>query len=66
MLETEKKCCLKYLCVFVCTLSHRMLQVANSGGLGSVNADLAMCLLLAWVICYFCIFKGVKTTGKVS
>lgn len=54
------------MCVFVCTLSHRMLQVANSGGLGSVNADLAMCLLLAWVICYFCIFKGVKTTGKVS
>uniref|UniRef100_A0A673IJI8 Transporter n=1 Tax=Sinocyclocheilus rhinocerous TaxID=307959 RepID=A0A673IJI8_9TELE len=35
------------------------------GGLGTVNADLAMCLLLAWVICYFCIFKGVKTTGKV-
>uniref|UniRef100_A0A671SCG2 Transporter n=1 Tax=Sinocyclocheilus anshuiensis TaxID=1608454 RepID=A0A671SCG2_9TELE len=25
----------------------------------------AMCLLLAWVICYFCIFKGVKTSGKV-
>ncbi|XP_016343328.1 sodium- and chloride-dependent GABA transporter 2-like isoform X5 [Sinocyclocheilus anshuiensis] len=44
---------------------HRMLRVANSGGLGTVNADLAMCLLLAWVICYFCIFKGVKTTGKV-
>ncbi|XP_016126913.1 sodium- and chloride-dependent GABA transporter 2-like isoform X2 [Sinocyclocheilus grahami] len=44
---------------------HRMLRVANSGSLGTVNADLAMCLLLAWVICYFCIFKGVKTTGKV-
>ncbi|XP_058628104.1 sodium- and chloride-dependent GABA transporter 2-like isoform X3 [Onychostoma macrolepis] len=44
---------------------HRMLRVADSGGLGSVNADLAMCLLLAWVICYFCIFKGIKTTGKV-
>lgn len=44
---------------------HRMLRVANSNALGSVNGDLAMCLLLAWVICYFCIFKGVKTTGKV-
>ncbi|XP_051546830.1 sodium- and chloride-dependent GABA transporter 2-like [Myxocyprinus asiaticus] len=44
---------------------HRMLRVSNSGGLESVNSDLAMCLLLAWVICYFCIFKGVKTTGKV-
>uniref|UniRef100_A0A672M2I5 Transporter n=1 Tax=Sinocyclocheilus grahami TaxID=75366 RepID=A0A672M2I5_SINGR len=47
------------------SMSHRMLRVANSGSLGTVNADLAMCLLLAWVICYFCIFKGVKTTGKV-
>ncbi|ROL50095.1 Sodium- and chloride-dependent GABA transporter 2 [Anabarilius grahami] len=44
---------------------HRMLRMTDSGGLGSINADLAMCLLLAWVICYFCIFKGVKTTGKV-
>ncbi|XP_051544675.1 sodium- and chloride-dependent GABA transporter 2-like [Myxocyprinus asiaticus] len=44
---------------------HRMLRVSNSGGLESVNYDLAMCLLLAWVICYFCIFKGIKTTGKV-
>ncbi|XP_039524590.1 sodium- and chloride-dependent GABA transporter 2-like isoform X1 [Pimephales promelas] len=44
---------------------HRVLRENNSGGLGSVNADLSMCLLLAWVICYFCIFKGVKTTGKV-
>ncbi|KAI7797795.1 sodium- and chloride-dependent GABA transporter 2-like isoform X2 [Triplophysa rosa] len=44
---------------------HRMLRVSNSGGLESVNADLAMCLLLAWVICYFCIFKGVKSSGKV-
>ena len=24
-----------------------------------------MCLLLAWIICYLCVFKGVKSTGKV-
>lgn len=41
----------------------RLLRVDNSSG--KVLWDLALCLLLAWIICYFCIFKGVKSTGKV-
>ncbi|XP_078270123.1 sodium- and chloride-dependent GABA transporter 3 [Rhinoraja longicauda] len=33
--------------------------------IGSVRWELALCLLAAWVICYFCIWKGPKSTGKV-
>uniref|UniRef100_A0A4W6EV53 Transporter n=1 Tax=Lates calcarifer TaxID=8187 RepID=A0A4W6EV53_LATCA len=34
--------------------------------MGPVKWDLALCLLLVWVICFFCIWKGVKSTGKVN
>ncbi|XP_066510399.1 sodium- and chloride-dependent GABA transporter 2-like [Hoplias malabaricus] len=35
------------------------------GELGSINWRLALCLLVVWVVCYFCVWKGVKSTGKV-
>ncbi|KAL7845873.1 hypothetical protein AOLI_G00240650 [Acnodon oligacanthus] len=34
------------------------------GELGSVHWRLALCLLAVWVVCYFCVWKGVKSTGK--
>ncbi|XP_021107879.1 sodium- and chloride-dependent GABA transporter 3 isoform X3 [Heterocephalus glaber] len=33
--------------------------------IGSLRWELALCLLAAWTICYFCIWKGTKSTGKV-
>nr|XP_040030089.1 LOW QUALITY PROTEIN: sodium- and chloride-dependent betaine transporter-like [Gasterosteus aculeatus aculeatus] len=44
---------------------HRVLRMSGDMSLGKVHWDLALCLLLAWIICYFCIFKGIKWTGKV-
>ncbi|XP_037107939.1 sodium- and chloride-dependent GABA transporter 2-like [Syngnathus acus] len=32
---------------------------------GNIRWDLALCLLLAWLVCILCIWNGVKTTGKV-
>lgn len=45
---------------------YRVLRI--SSGLdqqGALRWDLALCLLLAWVICYLCVCKGVKSSGKV-
>ncbi|XP_062860366.1 sodium- and chloride-dependent GABA transporter 3-like [Trichomycterus rosablanca] len=33
--------------------------------LGEVNWELLLCLIVMWVLCYFSIWKGVKSTGKV-
>lgn len=45
----------------------RILNVTGSvEEMGGVRWELALCLLLSWVICYFCVWKGVKSTGKVG
>ncbi|XP_077104379.1 sodium- and chloride-dependent GABA transporter 2-like isoform X1 [Siphateles boraxobius] len=45
---------------------HRVL--ALSGGIeevGKINWEILLCLVAMWIVCYFCVWKGVKSTGKV-
>ncbi|XP_068197070.1 sodium- and chloride-dependent GABA transporter 3-like isoform X1 [Antennarius striatus] len=44
-------------------------MLGMSGGieeLGSVRWELALCLLACWAFCYFSIWKGVRSSGKVA
>ncbi|XP_041119320.1 sodium- and chloride-dependent creatine transporter 1-like isoform X2 [Polyodon spathula] len=39
-----------------------------SGGLdepGNINWEMTLCLLATWITVYFCVWKGVKSSGKV-
>lgn len=39
-----------------------------SGGIeeiGSIRWEVLLCLIVMWIVCYFCVWKGVKSTGKV-
>ncbi|KAI4553631.1 hypothetical protein MJT46_015811 [Ovis ammon polii x Ovis aries] len=49
------------------TLDRRRVLAISNGieHIGDLRWELALCLLAAWTICYFCIWKGTKSTGKV-
>ncbi|KAF6731574.1 Sodium- and chloride-dependent GABA transporter 2 [Oryzias melastigma] len=45
----------------------RVLKVSSGiEDVGSLRWELVLCLILSWVICYFCIWKGIKSTGKAA
>ncbi|XP_069788870.1 sodium- and chloride-dependent GABA transporter ine-like isoform X2 [Narcine bancroftii] len=45
---------------------YRLLEMSDGiEELGSIRWNLFGLLILAWIIVYFCIFKGVKSSGKV-
>ena len=50
-----------------CVCRRRVLRISSGiDHIGSLNWDLVLCLAIAWVLVYFCIWKGVKSTGKVK
>ncbi|KAM3611571.1 uncharacterized protein V6R79_020686 [Siganus canaliculatus] len=45
---------------------HRLLEKTNGiDDVGGLRWEVFGCLVLAWVMVYLCIFKGIKSTGKV-
>ena len=51
---------------FLLLFRHKVLAIsAGIHEIGTLKWDLALCLLLAWLMVYFAIFKGIKWTGKV-
>jgi len=45
-----------------------ILELDQSGGiddLGSIKLDMVICLLIVYLICYFSLWKGIGTSGKV-
>ena len=47
-------------------MSYNVLEITDGiDNAGKMNWEMFGCLLLAWVLVYFCIWKGIRTTGKV-
>uniref|UniRef100_A0A8C6TA19 Transporter n=1 Tax=Neogobius melanostomus TaxID=47308 RepID=A0A8C6TA19_9GOBI len=45
----------------------RVLNISSGiEDMGHVQWELCLYLLLAWTICYFCVWKGVRSTGKAT
>lgn len=46
-----------------------LLELNQSKGiddLGRIKWDIALCLLVVYLICYFSLWKGISTSGKAS
>lgn len=44
---------------------NRILQVSDGiDNVGGMQWELAFCLAICWVVCFFCIWKGIKSTGR--
>lgn len=44
---------------------NRILRISSGiDEVGGLQWELALCLLVMWIFCFFCIWKGIKSTGK--
>ncbi|RWS27411.1 sodium-dependent noradrenaline transporter-like protein [Leptotrombidium deliense] len=59
----------EYFTVIMIVLnSRRLLELDKStgiDGLGVIKWDIALCLFIVYIICYFSLWKGISTSGKV-
>lgn len=58
-----------FTCYFFLYFRRFVLRLHESDGfsdMGNISLKLAICLLLAWVVIFFCLMKGIKSSGKVD
>ena len=52
---------------FLFSSSNNILKISEGlSDIGDVSWQIVLCLILAWVIIYLCLIKGVISSGKVS
>ncbi|KAI4896697.1 hypothetical protein NFI96_016087, partial [Prochilodus magdalenae] len=45
---------------------HRVLSISKGiDDVGNIHWEILLCLTVVWIVCYFCVWKGVKSHGKV-
>ena len=47
-------------------LSNFTYALTDPGNIGEIKWDITLCLLLSWVVCFGCLVKGIKSSGKVK
>ena len=47
-------------------LSNFTYALTDPGNIGEIKWDITLCLLLSWVVCFGCLVKGIKSSGKVG
>jgi hypothetical protein len=47
------------------TTGERPYALAEFGNIGAIKWDLSVALLLSWALVFFCLSRGIKTSGKV-